>query len=166
MALAYARALHKQPPPSPPQAGQGRFDQRWSAWGSAFGGSGTYDGNATVGSNNVTASDYGYAAGMDYHVTPDTVYGFALGGGGTNWNLATNLGSGRSDSFEAGVYAKTHWGAAYVSGALGFRQSLVHHQPHRGRRSSLPPTSKARAMRRAAKPATAMACRSPAISSA
>jgi uncharacterized protein with beta-barrel porin domain len=96
------------------------FDQRWSAWGSAFGGSGTYDGSATVGSNNVTATDYGYAAGMDYHVTPDTVYGFALGGGGTNWNLATSLGSGRSDSFEAGVYAKTHWGPAYMSGALGF----------------------------------------------
>ena len=34
------------------------------------------------------------------------------------WRQA--LGSGRSDSFEAGVYAKTHWGAAYLSGALGF----------------------------------------------
>ena len=64
-----------------------------------FGGSGTYDGNATVGSTNVTASDYGYAAGMDYHVTPDTVYGFALGGGGTNWNLATSLGSGTKRQF-------------------------------------------------------------------
>ena len=114
IALAYARALHKPPPQ------QRNFDQRWNAWGSAFGGSGTYDGNATVGSTNVTASDYGYAAGMDYHVTPDTVYGFALGGGGTNWNLATSLGNGRSDSFGAGVYAKTHWGQAYMSGALGF----------------------------------------------
>ncbi len=125
VALAYARALHKRPArsQSSPAGGGGSgwgFDQRWSAWGSAFGGSGSYDGNATVGSTNVTATDYGYAAGMDYHVTPDTVYGFALGGGGTNWDLATSLGSGRSDSFEAGVYAKTHWGAAYVSGALGF----------------------------------------------
>jgi uncharacterized protein with beta-barrel porin domain len=123
VALAYARALHKPQAQSSPASGGGSgwgFDQRWSAWGSAFGGSGSYDGNATAGSTNVTASDYGYAAGMDYHVTPDTVYGFALGGGGTNWNLATSLGSGRSDSFEAGVYAKTHWGAAYMSGALGF----------------------------------------------
>jgi uncharacterized protein with beta-barrel porin domain len=125
VALAYARALHKPQALSQPSpasgGGLGRgLDQRWSAWGSAFGGSGTYDGSATVGSNNVTATDYGYAAGMDYHVTPDTVYGFALGGGGTNWNLATSLGSGRSDSFEAGVYAKTHWGAAYMSGALAF----------------------------------------------
>jgi uncharacterized protein with beta-barrel porin domain len=125
VALAYARALHKPQALSQPSpasgGGLGRgLDQRWSAWGSAFGGSGTYDGSATVGSNNVTATDYGYAAGMDYHVTPDTVYGFALGGGGTNWNLATSPGSGRSDSFEAGVYAKTHWGAAYMSGALAF----------------------------------------------
>ena len=113
VALAYDRALHK-----PPQ--QQNFGQRWSAWGSAFGGSGTYDGNATVGSTNVTATDYGYAAGMDYHVTPDTVYGFALGGGGTNWNLTQNLGSGRSDSFEAGVYAKTHWGAGLHVRRIGF----------------------------------------------
>ena len=125
VALAYARVLHKPQALSQPAPASGGglgsgFDQRWSAWGSAFGGSGTYDGSATVGSNNVTATDYGYAAGMDYHVTPDTVYGFALGGGGTNWNLATSLGSGRSDSFEAGVYAKTHWGPAYMSGALGF----------------------------------------------
>ena len=122
VAVAYARALHRPQAPSqssPASGGGSGFDQRWSAWGSAFGGSGTYDGNATVGSTNVTATDYGYAAGMDYHVTPDTVYGFALGGG-TNWNLATSLGSGRSDSFEAGVYAKTHWGPAYMSGALGF----------------------------------------------
>jgi uncharacterized protein with beta-barrel porin domain len=113
VALAYARALHKPPP-------QQTFDQRWSAWGSGFGGSGTYDGNATLGSTNVTATDYGYAGGMEYLVTPDTAYGFALGGGGTNWNLATSLGSGRSDAFEAGLYAKTHMGAAYFSGALGF----------------------------------------------
>ncbi|HEY1981273.1 MAG TPA: autotransporter domain-containing protein [Xanthobacteraceae bacterium] len=112
VALAYAGLLKAAPKPD--------FEQRWSAWGSGFGGAGSYAGNTTVGSNNVTAADYGYAAGMDYHVTPDTVYGFALGGGGTNWNLAQSLGSGRSDSFEAGVYAKTHWDAAYVSGALGF----------------------------------------------
>ena len=102
---------------APPQQS---FDQRWSAWGSGFGGSGTYDGNAAVGSNNVTASDYGYAGGMDYHLTPDTVYGFALAGGGTNWSLATIWAAGGATAFEAGVYAKTHWGAAYLSGALGF----------------------------------------------
>ena len=37
-------------------------------------------------------------AGIDYHVSPDTVAGFALAGGGTNWGLAQGLGSGRSDA--------------------------------------------------------------------
>jgi outer membrane autotransporter protein len=104
----------KKAPPVP------TFDQRWSAWGAGFGGTSTTSGNAAVGSNNVTASDYGYAAGMDYHVSPQTVYGFALAGGGTGWSLAQALGSGRSDSFEIGGYGATHWGPAYLSGALAF----------------------------------------------
>jgi autotransporter-associated beta strand protein len=118
VALAYARALKKQSPSSlqQPQA----FAQRWSAWGSGFGGSSTTDGDPVVGSNNVTASDYGYAAGMDYRVTPDTTYGFALAGGGTNWSLAQNLGGGRSDALQAGIYGRTHAGPAYLSVALAF----------------------------------------------
>jgi len=116
VALAYAKALKGPLAETPPQS----FDQRWSAWGSAFGGASHIDGNAAAGTSNVTASDYGIAAGMDYHATPNITYGFGLAGGGTNWNLAQALGSGRSDSFQAGIYAKTHWGALYLSGALAF----------------------------------------------
>ena len=116
IALAYAQALHQKP--AQPDAPAG-FDQRWSAWAGGFGSSGT-NGNTVVGSSNVTATDYGYAAGMTYHVTPGTDYGFALAGGGTNWNLTQSLGSGRSDFFQAGVYGTTHFGPAYLSGALVF----------------------------------------------
>jgi autotransporter-associated beta strand protein len=111
IALAYAGVL-KAPPKSQ------TFEQRWTAWGSAFGGSNQTNGDPVVGSNNVTTSTYGYAAGMDYHVSPDTVFGFALAGGGTNWGLAQGLGSGRSDAFQAGVYGTTHFGPAYVAAAL------------------------------------------------
>jgi hypothetical protein len=45
------------------------------------------NGNAAVGSNNITASTFGFAGGMDYHVSPYTVVGFALAGAGTNWGL-------------------------------------------------------------------------------
>ena len=113
VAQAYASAL-KAPPASQ------TFNQRWSAWGSAFGGTGHTNGDPAIGTNNVSASDYGFAAGMDYHATPDLVYGFGLAGGGTNWNLAQGLGSGRSDAFQAGIYAKTHLGPAYLSAALAF----------------------------------------------
>jgi uncharacterized protein with beta-barrel porin domain len=112
VAQAYAALLKKAPPQN--------FDQRWSAWGSAFGGVGIIDGNAAAGTNSVTASDYGFAAGMDYHVTPDTLYGFGLAGGGTGWNLAQGLGGGRGDAFQVGAYGKSRLGPAYVSAALAF----------------------------------------------
>ena len=115
VAEAYDAVLNKNSPATTPT-----FNQRWSAWASAFGGYNTIDGNATLGSANVTASTFGVASGMSYHVTPSTYFGFALGGGGINWGLAQGLGDGRSDTFMAGVYGTTHWGAAYLSGALGF----------------------------------------------
>ncbi len=112
IALAYAGVL-KAPPST-------TFNQRWSTWGSGFGGSGTTNGDPSVGSNNVTTSTYGYAGGMDYHYSPDTVVGFALAGGGTNWDLAQGLGTGRSDAFLAGVHGVTHNGPAYLAAALAF----------------------------------------------
>jgi autotransporter-associated beta strand protein len=111
IALAYASVL--KGPPAP-------FDQRWTAWGSAYGGSSTASGDPVVGSNNVTARTFGFAGGMDYHYSPDTIFGFALAGGGTNWGLAGGLGDGRSDAFQAGVYGITRAGPAYLAAALAF----------------------------------------------
>ena len=62
----------------------------------------------------------GFAAGFDYHLTPSTVVGLALAGGGTSWSLENGLGGGKSDAFQAGVYGATRWGAAYVAAALSF----------------------------------------------
>jgi uncharacterized protein with beta-barrel porin domain len=112
IALAYAGLL-KAPP-------QQTFAQRWTAWGTGFGGSASSNGDPTIGSNNVTTSTYGYAAGLDYHYSPDTVLGFSLAGGGTNWNLAQGLGTGRSDALLAGVHGVTHAGPWYLAGALAF----------------------------------------------
>jgi uncharacterized protein with beta-barrel porin domain len=72
------------------------------------------------GTTAVTAHDTGFAAGMDYQVTPDAALGFALAGGGINWNLASGLGGGRSDEFQAGVHGTARMGPAYVSAALAF----------------------------------------------
>ncbi len=113
IALAYDSILKAQP-----QAAS--FGQRWSTWGSGFGGTSNFNGNAAVGSNNVTTSTYGTAAGMEYRPDPNTVYGFALAGSGLNWGLAQGLGTGRSDAFQAGVYGKSDFGPAYVSAAFGF----------------------------------------------
>ena len=127
IAMAYNSVL-KAPPP------RAAFDERWTAWGAAYGGSSTFNGNPAIGSTDFTARTYGFAAGMDRHVTPDTVAGFALAGGGTNWGLAQGLGNGRSDAFQAGVYATRYFGPAYVAGGSRLRQSLDVDQPHRIRR--------------------------------
>ena len=110
-AAAFASAMPKNAP---------SFNDRYSMWGSAFGGSGSIDGNATTGSHNTKSQTYGFAAGLDYRLTPDTLLGFALAGGGTHWSLDQGLGSGRSDMFQAGVYGMTRSGAGYLSAAAAY----------------------------------------------
>ncbi len=88
-------------------------------WAAGFGGSQTTDGNAATGSNTATSRIGGLAAGADYWLSPQTVAGFALAGGGTNFTVA-NGGSGRSDLFQAGVLVRHTIGAAYVTAALAY----------------------------------------------
>jgi uncharacterized protein with beta-barrel porin domain len=97
----------------------------WTAWGSTFGGSSTTYGNTAMGSNNVTANIFGFAAGMDYHTSPDTIVGFALSGGGTNWTLANALGGGTSESVQAGLYGMTRDGPAYAALGLAFTNHFM-----------------------------------------
>jgi autotransporter-associated beta strand protein len=93
---------------------------RWSVWGAAYGGSATTAGNAIVGSHDTTARAYGVVGGADYKVTPDALVGFALAGGGTSFAIASALGSGNSDLFQAGVFGRQNIGAAYLSAALAY----------------------------------------------
>ena len=113
IALAYASILNKAPP-------KPVFQQGWTAWGSAYGGANNANGDPATGSNNVRASTFGFAGGMDYHLTPYTVVGFALAGAGTNWGLANALGTGRSDALQVGAYGINWFGPAYLAGALSF----------------------------------------------
>ena len=92
-------------------------------WGGAYGGYNKTGGDPlVVGSHDLTARTAGVAAGLDYQVAPGTVVGFALAGGGTGWSLAQNLGSGRSDAFQAGVYGTTRSGPAYLAAALAYTE--------------------------------------------
>jgi uncharacterized protein with beta-barrel porin domain len=114
IASAYAAVFKAPPRQAPP------FAQRWNIWGSAFGGANHTDGNAVVGSHDLTASAGGFAAGADYRVTPFTTVGFALAGAGTGWSLAQGLGTGQSDALMAGIYGSTTSGPAYVAASLAF----------------------------------------------
>lgn len=119
VALAYARATktpayNKAPPLVP------AFEPRWTAWGSAYGGYNTTSGDAVVGTHDLTARAGGVAGGADYRLTPDSVVGFAVAGGATNWSVAPGLGGGNSDAFQAGAYAATRSGPAYLAASAAF----------------------------------------------
>jgi uncharacterized protein with beta-barrel porin domain len=95
------------------------YDPRWSVWASAFGGSQSTDGNTALGSNNTTSRIFGTAVGADYLFSPNTIVGFALAGGGTNFSVA-NGGTGRSDLFQIGAYVRHTNGPAYVAASLAY----------------------------------------------
>jgi uncharacterized protein with beta-barrel porin domain len=92
----------------------------WSVWAQSYGGSSTTDGNCCAGSSATTSQNYGLVVGADYRLSPDTVLGFGLGGGGTSFALAGGLGGGRSDLLQAGVYALRNFGGAYVGAAAAY----------------------------------------------
>ena len=94
--------------------------RRWGIWGAAYGGQSNAAGDASAGSHDRSVRTYGFATGLDYRVTPDTVAGFALAGGRTDYGLSDGLGGGHSDMFQAAVYSTTWINAAYVSAALAY----------------------------------------------
>ncbi|WP_249129192.1 autotransporter outer membrane beta-barrel domain-containing protein [Bradyrhizobium japonicum] len=93
---------------------------RWSVWTAGYGGSAQVGGNAPVGSQDLSASVWGGAAGADYRISVDTLVGFALGGGGLSYSLANAMGSGSADLFQAGAYGRHNFGPAYISAALAY----------------------------------------------
>jgi uncharacterized protein with beta-barrel porin domain len=95
------------------------FEQRWSVWGAGYGGGSTTNGNAALGSNSATARAFGFVAGADYLLSPATLVGFALAGGGTNFGVS-GFGTGRSDMFQAGAFMRHTIGAAYVTAAVAY----------------------------------------------
>src|SRR5262249_55052719 len=74
-------------------------ERRWSVWGSAYGGHNLTNGAAADGSHSTAVRAAGAAVGMDYKVDPDSIVGFALAAGSTNWSVSDGLGGGSSDVF-------------------------------------------------------------------
>ncbi len=95
------------------------FGARWTIGAAGYGGSQTISGDTVLGSNKTTSNVFGSAVGADYHVSPNTVAGIALAGGGTNFRVA-NGGRGESDLFQAGAYLRHTQGAAFIAAALAY----------------------------------------------
>jgi autotransporter-associated beta strand protein len=106
-------AIYRKAPLAP------AFEPRWNVWAAGFGGSQTTDGNTATGSNTATSRIYGTAVGADYRFSPNTIAGFALAGGGSNFSV-NGSGSGRSDLFQAGAFVRHMIGSAYITGAAAY----------------------------------------------
>jgi uncharacterized protein with beta-barrel porin domain len=118
VALAY-NAVLKAPPRT--------FEQRWSVRGAAYGGYGRINGDPFgLGTHDLSARTGGFAGALDYHLSRDTVIGVALAGGETSWGLANGLGGGRGDALQAGVYAATRDGPAYLAGSAAYTWHAEH----------------------------------------
>ncbi|MEW6436606.1 MAG: autotransporter domain-containing protein [Pseudomonadota bacterium] len=104
----------------PSLASYGAPQPHLTFWASAYGGTGSITGSAVTGAGETQNQIYGLVAGLDDHISPDTMIGFALGGGGTGWQLDQGLGSGHSGMAQASVYGSKYYGPAYVSGALAY----------------------------------------------
>ncbi len=100
------------------------YASRWSVWASGVGASLTSNGNAIPGSGAASSRFFGTVVGADYSLSPQTMAGFAMAGGGTYFN-GGNFGSGRSDLFQAGAFVRHIVGQAYVAGALAYGWQAV-----------------------------------------
>jgi autotransporter-associated beta strand protein len=114
-ALAYASMYNKAPPAPVPI-----YEPRWTVWGGGYGGGNQTSGDPVIGSHDLSARTAGFAGGFDYRLAPNSVVGFAIAGGGTNWSLSQGLGGGRSDAVQAGVYGATRRGPAYLAADFAF----------------------------------------------
>lgn len=99
-------------------------DSRWSPWARAFSSAQSMSGNAVMGSNGATSTVYGMAVGADYLLAPTTLVGVAAAWAGTGFSVE-NSGSGKSDLFQLGLYARQSMGPAYLAGGLGYGRQEV-----------------------------------------
>jgi len=102
-----------------PASALGTIEQRWGTWAAAYGAQAKRTADTVVGSHALDARNGGGAAGVDYRVSADTIIGAAISGGFTNWGVDT-LGSGRGETFQAGLYSSTKFGNGYVSAAAAY----------------------------------------------
>ncbi len=116
---------------------------RWNIWAAGYGGQGQVYGDPTgVGSHDRSVSMAGSVVGLDYLVLPNTVAGFALGGGGARFGLSDASGSGHSDMAdrrasgapEKALYLISTWPRKHVANLHG-QQSRFLPEPAFGKGS-------------------------------
>jgi autotransporter-associated beta strand protein len=87
-------------------------------WGTVYGGNTSTNGSG--GAGDTSSRTYGIVTGADYMLSPDTMLGFALGGGQSSFGVSDGLGGGDANMVQTGIFAKHDIGAAYVFAGLSY----------------------------------------------
>jgi uncharacterized protein with beta-barrel porin domain len=92
----------------------------WRIWGTGYGGSANWTGDASVGSASVTGRVSGFGAGLDYQINPNFLLGFAAGGGASSFSVQDRATSGTVDAYHAALYGAWRNQNFYASGILSY----------------------------------------------
>ncbi|MDI1286335.1 MAG: autotransporter domain-containing protein [Reyranella sp.] len=93
---------------------------RVSAWMQGFGGAGSVDRSASVGSSRVDMTAGGGATGVDVRLDPKTLIGFTMGTTTAGYSLTDLQSYGTAQSIVLGLYGGYTTGPAYLDGVLGY----------------------------------------------
>ena len=77
----------------------------WRSWAEATGGAGTLNGDPGTGTQNLSMSDWGFAAGLTYEPTANMLIGAAVGGSSSSYSVSALGTSGTAPGVQAGLYA-------------------------------------------------------------
>jgi outer membrane autotransporter protein len=96
------------------------YQPRWRAWLTGFDGTAKLDGEAGIGSADLSRNTGGLAGGLDYQLAPDVLLGLAIGGSSSNFSVRDRITSGHLEAAHFGGYGVKRWGSLYAAGALSF----------------------------------------------
>jgi autotransporter-associated beta strand protein len=90
-------------------------------WGELQGAHNNTDGNSALGTHGTDANNFGGIFGFGFHAPSGRLNaGLAAGYSSLDWSLSNGLGNGSATALQAGIYASTMIGDAYVSTAGTF----------------------------------------------
>jgi outer membrane autotransporter protein len=94
---------------------------RWRSWAAGFSADEWVRGDATVGSADLARRSAGGAAGFDYQVGSDFLFGFAAGASSSTFAVGDLATRGQSDAGHIGAYGTGRFGPAlYVAGTFNY----------------------------------------------
>jgi autotransporter-associated beta strand protein len=112
--FAPGQAYNGDGAPARAQLGSGEM----RVWGMVYGGTADLDANATTGAAAVSASNHGFAVGVDTKLDAGLLGGLTLGVG--HQDFSAGNGAGNSDDVMLGGYLRQGIGNAYVAGSLAY----------------------------------------------